>query len=151
MNPLHFDFPKEVGLFRKIVNDNSEFEKYWGGLQISQCAYMSVYGFRALKPNKRRAEYTTAIIKHFVLDFDKKYRKGSNMIEVDGDEVVEQVRRLHYGLLGADINHGVWFSGNGFHIWISLDKTHLPSSGTQVTHIKAAGKKVINKRKKDMG
>tara|TARA_R100001510_G_C7654050_1_gene212635 strand:+ start:1635 stop:3215 length:1581 start_codon:yes stop_codon:yes gene_type:complete len=150
VNPLHFDFPKEVGLFRKVVNDNKEFEKYWRGLQNSQCAYMSVYGFRAVKPNGRRAEYNTAIIKHFVLDFDKKYRKGSNMIEVEGDEVVEQVKRLHYALLGADINHGVWFSGNGFHIWISLEKTHLPSSGTQVSHIKAAGKKVINEWKKDM-
>jgi len=150
MNPLHFDFPKEVGLFRKIVNNTSEFERYWSSLQNSQCAYMSVYGFRAVKPNGRRAEYNTAIIKHFVLDFDKKYRKGSNMIEVEGDEVVEQVRRVHAFLLEQDINHGVWFSGNGFHIWISLEKTHLPTSGTQVSHIKAAGKKVINQWKKDM-
>ena len=150
MNPLHFDFPKEVGLFRKIISDKGEFERYWSALQNSQCAYMSVYGFRAVKPNGRRAEYNTAIIKHFVLDFDKKYRKGSNMIEVEGDEVVQQVRRLHQFLMNEQINHGVWFSGNGFHIWASLDKTHLPSSGTQVSHIKAAGKKVINKWKKDM-
>lgn len=150
MNPLHFDFPKEVGLFRKVVHNNNEFEKYWSSLQNSQCAYMSVYGFRAVKPNGRRAEYNTAIIKHFVLDFDKKYRKGSDMIEVEGDEVVEQVKRLHYALLDADINHGIWFSGNGFHIWISLEERHLPSSGAQVSHIKAAGKKVINKWKKDM-
>jgi hypothetical protein len=150
MNPLHFDFPKEVGLFRKIIHDKGEFEKYWRGLQHSQCAYMSVYGFRAVKPNGRRAEYTTAIIKHFVLDFDKKYRKGSSMIEVEGDEVVQQVRRLHYALLGADINHGVWFSGNGFHIWISLDKTHLPSNGRQASYVRAAGKQVINGWKKDM-
>jgi len=150
MNPLHFDFPKEVGLFRKIIHDNAEFERYWSSLQNSQCAYMSVYGFRAVKPNGRRAEYNTAIVKHFVLDFDKKYRKGSDMVEVEGDEVVEQVRRLQRYLLDENINHGVWFSGNGFHIWISLDKTHLPSSGTQVSHIKAAGKKVINQWKKDM-
>jgi len=150
MNPLHFDFPKEVGLFRKIIHDNAEFERYWSSLQNSQCAYMSVYGFRAVKPNGRRAEYNTAIMKHFVLDFDKKYRKGSNMVEVEGDEVVEQVRRLQRYLLDENINHGVWFSGNGFHVWISLEKTHLPSSGTQVSHIKAAGKKVINQWKKDM-
>ena len=150
MNPLNLDFPKEVGLFRKIINDNTDFEKYWGGLHHSQCAYMSVYGFRAVKPNGRRAEYNTAIMKHFVLDFDKKYRKGSNMIDVEGDEVVEQVRRLHNYLLDTDVNHGVWFSGNGFHLWISLDKTHLPSSGREVSHLKAAGKKVINEWKKDM-
>jgi hypothetical protein len=111
---------------------------------------VSVYGFRALKPNGRRAEYNTAVVSNFVLDFDKKYRKGSNMVEVDGDEVVEQVSRLQEYLLKENINHGVWFSGNGFHIWISLDSTHLPSSGAQVSHIKAAGKKVINKWKKDM-
>jgi len=150
MKPLKFDFPKEVGLFRKIVHNQSEFERYWKSLENSQCAYMSVYGFRALKPNGRRAEYNTAVVSNFVLDFDKKYRKGSNMVEVDGDEVVEQVSRLQEHLLKEDINHGVWFSGNGFHIWISLDMTHLPSTGAQVSHIKAAGKKVINKWKKDM-
>ena len=150
MKALPIDFPKEVGLFRKIVNNQSEFERYWSSLQNSQCAYMSVYGFRAVKPNGRRAEYNTAIISHFVLDFDKKYRKGSNMVEVEGDEVVEQVRLLHYFLLDENIKHGLWFSGNGFHIWIALDKTHLPSNGMQVSHIKAAGKKVINQWKKDM-
>lgn len=150
MSVLQFDFPKEVGLFRKIIHDNAGFERYWKSLENAQCAYMSVYGFRAVKPNGRRAEYNTAIIKNFVLDFDKKYRKGSNMVEVDGDEVVEQVRRLHAHLLEENISHGVWFSGNGFHIWIALNKTHLPSSGTQVSHIKAAGKKVINEWKKNM-
>ena len=150
MSVLNFQFPKEVGLFRKIVHDQSEFEKYWTALRNSQCAYMSVYSFRAVKPNGRRAEYNTAIVSNFVLDFDKKYRKGSNMIEVDGDEVVDQVARLHDYLLEKNIKHAVWFSGNGFHIWIGLDKTHLPSSGIEVSHIKAAGRKVINTWKKDM-
>ena len=139
MSVLQFDFPKEVGLFRKIIHDNAGFERYWKSLENAQCAYMSVYGFRAVKPNGRRAEYNTAIIKNFVLDFDKKYRKGSNMVEVDGDEVVEQVRRLHAHLLEENISHGVWFSGNGFHIWIALEKTHLPSSGTQCHSIHEAG------------
>ena len=150
MSLLNLQFPKEVGLFRKIVHTQTEFEKYWSALRNSQCAYMSVYSFRAVKPNGRRAEYNTAIVGNFVLDFDKKYRKGSDMIEVDGDEVVDQVARLHYYLLGANIKHAVWFSGNGFHIWIALDKTHLPSSGIEVSHIKAAGRKVINEWKADM-
>ena len=150
MSVLNLQFPKEVGLFRKIIHDQTEFENYWSALRNSQCAYMSVYSFRAVKPNGRRAEYNTAIVGNFVLDFDKKYRKGSNMIEVDGDEVVDQVARLHYYLLGANIKHGVWFSGNGFHIWIGLDKTHLPSNGREVSYIKAAGRKVINAWKEDM-
>ena len=150
MTPLKFHYPKEVGLFRKVVRSESELEKYWRALENSQCAFMSVYGFRGLQPNERRAEYNTAIIRHFVLDFDKKYRKGSSMVEVEGDEVVEQVRRLHQFLLDADINHGVWFSGNGFHIWVSLDKTYLASSGWHASQIRAAGKSVINAWKKDM-
>ena len=150
MSLLNLQFPKEVGLFRKIVHTQTEFEKYWGALRNSQCAYMSVYSFRAVKPNGRRAEYNTAIVGNFVLDFDKKYRKGSNMIEVDGDEVVDQVARLHQYLLDKNVKHAVWFSGNGFHIWIALDKTHLPSSGIEVSHIKAAGRKVINEWKADM-
>ena len=67
MSVLQFDFPKEVGLFRKIIHDNAGFERYWKSLENAQCAYMSVYGFRAVKPNGRRAEYNTAIIKNFVL------------------------------------------------------------------------------------
>jgi len=147
---LNLQFPKEVGLFRKIIHNQTEFEKYWSALRNSQCAYMSVYSFRAVKPNGRRAEYNTAIVGNFVLDFDKKYRKGSNMIEVDGDEVVDQVARLHQYLLDRNVKHAVWFSGNGFHIWIGLDKTHLPSSGIEVSYIKAAGRKVINTWKADM-
>ena len=150
MSVLNLQFPKEVGLFRKIVHTQNEFENYWSALRNSQCAYMSVYSFRAVKPNGRRAEYNTAIVSNFVLDFDKKYRKGSNMIEVEGDEVVDQVARLHQYLLDKNIKHGVWFSGNGFHIWIGLDKTHLPTSGIEVSHIKAAGRKVINAWKADM-
>ena len=150
MSVLNLQFPKEVGLFRKIVHNQNDFESYWSSLRNSQCAYMSVYSFRAVKPNGRRAEYNTAIVDNFVLDFDKKYRKGSNMVEVDGDEVVDQVARLHYYLLGKNIKHGVWFSGNGFHIWVKLNKTHLPSSGIEVSHIKAAGRKVINAWKQEM-
>tara|TARA_R110000787_G_scaffold208786_5_gene318790 strand:+ start:8717 stop:10363 length:1647 start_codon:yes stop_codon:yes gene_type:complete len=148
--PFSLQFPKEVGLFRKLIHDKNEFEKYWAGLGHSQCAYMSVYSFRAVKPNGRRAEYNTAIVSNFVLDFDKKYRKGSDMIEVDGDEVVDQVARLHDYLLEKEVSHAVWFSGNGFHIWIALDKTHLPSTGREVMYIKSAGRKVINQWKKDM-
>jgi len=151
MKPLKLGYPKEVGLFRKVVHNQGEFEKYWATLRNSQCAYMSVYSFRALKPKGTRAEYNTAIVRNFVLDFDKKYRKGSEMVEVEGDEVVEQVERLHLFLLEQDISHAVWFSGNGFHIWIALDRTHLPSCGRDVSHIKAAGRKVINGLKESMG
>ena len=48
MTPLKFHYPKEVGLFRKVVRSESELEKYWRALENSQCAFMSVYGFRGL-------------------------------------------------------------------------------------------------------
>ena len=77
---LEFDFPREVGLFRKVVHNPEELEKYWTSLRNSQCAYTSVYGYRAVKPSGKRAEYNTAIVRNFVLDFDKKERKGSMVV-----------------------------------------------------------------------
>lgn len=141
---FEFDFPREVGLFRKVVHSDSELERYWSSLQNSQCAYTSVYGFRAVKPSGKRAEYNTAIVRHFVLDFDKKERKKGIVYDVSGDRVLEQVRRLHQVLLDKDVHHAIWFSGNGFHIWIRLSKTHRPATGSEVSLIKAAGRKVIN-------
>ena len=147
MNIIEFDFPREAGLFRKVVHTPKELETYWGSLRNSQCAYTSVYGFRAVKPSGKRGEYNTAIVRHFVLDFDKKARKGSIVFDVDGDQVLNQVRRAHQMLMDKDIHHAVWFSGNGFHIWVKLSKTHRPSTGSEVSLIKAAGKKVINRWK----
>lgn len=147
MNIIEFDFPREAGLFRKVVHTPKELETYWGSLRNSQCAYTSVYGFRAVKPSGKRGEYNTAIVRHFVLDFDKKARKGSIVFDVNGDQVLNQVRRAHQMLMDKDIHHAVWFSGNGFHIWIKLSKTHRPSTGSEVSLIKAAGKKVINRWK----
>ena len=144
MNIIEFDFPREAGLFRKVVHTPKELETYWSSLRNSQCAYTSVYGFRAVKPSGKRGEYNTAIVRHFVLDFDRKARKAGLVIDVSGDEVLNQVRRAHQMLMDKDVHHAVWFSGNGFHIWIKLSKTHRPSTGSEVSLIKAAGRKVIN-------
>jgi len=146
-NLMTFDFPREVGLFRKVVNSRRELETYWSKLENTQCAYMSVYGFRGTKPNGRRAEYNTAVIRNFVLDFDRKRRENGTVVDVSGDEVLEQVRRLHNMLMSKDVNHAVWFSGNGFHIWIRLSIVHRPANGGEVSIIKSAGRKVINEWK----
>ena len=74
MNIIEFDFPREAGLFRKVVHTPKELETYWSSLRNSQCAYTSVYGFRAVKPSGKRGEYNTAIVRHFVLDFDFIFR-----------------------------------------------------------------------------
>ena len=150
-SPLQFEFPREVGLFRKVVHNRKEFERYWRNLQHADCAYMSVYGFRAVKPQGNRAEYNTAVVPNFVLDFDRKARSGSTVYEVTGDVVVDEVRRLHQMLMEKDINHAIWFSGNGFHVWVTLSKTHRPASGGDVSRIKAAGRILLKGWKECLG
>jgi hypothetical protein len=150
MSLLTFDFPREVGLFRKVVHSGNEMESYWSAQRNCQCSYMSVYGFRAVKPNGRRGEYNTAIVRHFVIDFDRKERVGSQVVDVSGDRVLEQVRRLHQMLMSKNVHHAVWFSGNGFHVWVRLSTVHRPATGSEVSLIKAAGKKVVNGWKKDL-
>lgn len=140
---IEFDFPREVGLFRKVVHTPSDLEKYWSSLKNSQCAYTSVYGYRAVKPSGKRGEYNTAVVRHFVLDFDKKERLGNIVVDVNGDKLMSQVRRLHQMLMDKDVCHGVWFSGNGFHVWIRLSKVHRPATGSEVSIIKTAGRMVI--------
>tara|TARA_R100000008_G_scaffold34687_1_gene19699 strand:- start:5852 stop:6925 length:1074 start_codon:yes stop_codon:yes gene_type:complete len=144
---LSFDFPREVGIFRKVVNTRRALEDYWKGLGNAKCAYTSVYGFRGLRPNKKRGEYTTAIVRHFVLDFDKKARIKGEVVDVDGDIVLSQVRALHQMLMRKDIHHGVWFSGNGFHVWVRLWPVHHPAGGREMSVIKAAGRKLVNEWK----
>jgi len=150
-SPLRFEFPREVGLFRKVVHNRTEFERYWNNLRHADCAYMSVYGFRAVKPQGNRAEYNTAVVPNFVLDFDRKARSGSTVYEVSGEVVVDEVRRLHQMLMEKDINHAVWFSGNGFHVWVTLSKTHRPANGGDVSRIKAAGRILLNGWKENIG
>ena len=147
---LDFDFPREVGLFRKVIHDGAGLERYWSSLKNSQCAYMSVYGFRAVKPSGKRGEYNTAIVRHFVLDFDCKERLRGIIRDAHGDQVLEQVRRVHKMLMSKDSHHAIWFSGNGFHIWVRLSKIHRPAAGSEVSLIKAAGRKVINGWKSDL-
>jgi hypothetical protein len=151
MKLLHFDFPREVGLFRKVVHNQRELEDYWSSLNNAVCAYTSVYGFRGLKPSARRAEYNTAVVRHFVIDFDCKARQSGTVIDVSGDSVLDEVRRLHQMLMEKNIHHAVWFSGNGFHVWIRLSEVHHPSNGRDVSLLKAAGKKVVRSWAKSLG
>ena len=150
-NLLKFDFPREVGLFRKIVSSQKELEEYWSSLNNAVCAYTSVYGFRGVKPSGHRGEYNTAVVRHFVIDFDCKARKSGTTVDVAGDSVLDEVRRLHQMLMEKNIHHAVWFSGNGFHVWIRLSKVHYPSNGRSVSLIKAAGKKVVRRWTDSLG
>ena len=150
---IKFDFPREVlelstekgKGFRKLVSTTNDFESYWLGKNGVSNAYMTVYGYRATEiPNHKRVNLQTPIIRHFVLDLDAKNFKDRNRSDVDPQETLEQTRRLHTYLLANGIEHGVWYSGGGFHVWVSLDKAYIPSSGSHVSSVKEAGMQVVN-------
>jgi hypothetical protein len=150
---LTFDFPREVlelstekgKGFRKLVSTNNDFEKYWQGKNGVSNAYMTVYGYRATTPPyHKRVDLQTPIIRHFVLDFDPKDFKARGRGDVDPQLTLDQTKALHKYLLEQNIEHGVWYSGGGFHVWVALDRPYIPSSGSHVSAIKEAGMTVVN-------
>ena len=158
MGLLTLDFPREVldiqasGAkgYRRLVSNTSELERYWGGKNGLANVYMTVYGYRSTRPPKHhRCDYNTPVIRHFVMDFDCKDFRTRR--EVDMDIPLQQVRTLHQHLLDYNIKHGVWFSGGGFHVWVALDKTHMPTSGRQVSRVKEAGRRLLTEWENELG
>jgi len=148
---LTFDFPREVNLFRRVVHDQEAFNKWWASLENSSDAYTSVYGFRYLKaPNYRRGDYQTAIVPHFVLDFDCSTIVNGMRHDVEPTVALNEVRRLHAYLCEEDILHGVWFSGGGFHVWVKLSKTHMPQSGMDKSILQGAGRHLVRSWAEDL-
>ncbi len=152
MSFITLDFPREVlevaangkKGYRRLVKNWDELENYWKGKSGSGDVYFTSYGYRALTPPRNhRVDYNTPIIRHFVCDFDCKnfHDKG---IEVPFNFMQQQVQRLHKHLLEEDILHYIWFSGGGFHVWVTLEKTFTPSTGLDVTRIKDAGRLVLS-------
>ena len=84
------------------------------------------------------------------MDFDAIDFQSKSRPKVDLEKPLDQTLRLHHYLLKEDINHGVWFSGGGFHIWITLDKAYIPGSGSHLSAIKEAGVKQVNDWVRDM-
>ena len=143
-NLIHLDYPREVNLFRRIVHDKEQFNRWWVSLDNASDAYMTVYGFRETKaPNHRRGDYQTAIVRHFVLDFDCTSIVGGKRIDVPLEVPFGEVQRLHEYLVEQNICHGVWFSGGGFHVWIKLAKVHTPRTGMESSILKGAGRWMV--------
>ena len=145
------DFPREVlemasngqQAGRYIVKSWNELERYWKSKNGSGNVYFTMYGYRATKPPRNhRVDYETPVIHHFVMDFDCKdfKRRGA---EVEFGYMHEQVKRLHTHLLQENIRHFVWFSGGGFHIWVPLAETYMPSNGNEVKRIREGGRKLM--------
>jgi hypothetical protein len=153
MSFITFDYPREVLIigdkttrgYRRIVHDKSELHKYWEGRNGISNAYFTAYGYRGTTPPKHhRVDYNTPVIRHFVLDFDCKDFKQRG-VEVEFSFMHEQVKRLHKHLIDNDYLHYVWFSGGGFHFWIPIDETLMPTNGFEVTRIKNGGKNLLRK------
>lgn len=155
---LTLDFPREVldiqtsgdKGYRRLTPDRASLERYWEGKNGLANAFMTVYGYRATRPPKHhRCDYNTPVIRHFVMDFDCKDFRARRA--VDMEVPLEQVRSLHSFLLEEDIRHGVWFSGGGFHVWVMLDKSYMPSTGREVSRVKEAGRRLIGGWEKELG
>ena len=147
------DFPREVLEIsaynrhggRRIVRNWEELEKYWKGKNGAGNAYFTAYGYRKTQPPKHhRAEYNSAIVSHFVMDFDCKDFRDRGA-DVEFGFMHEQVKRLHKHLMENNFLHYIYFTGGGFHIWVRLVDTFLPSDGLEVTQIKSAGKTLLSK------
>lgn len=145
------DFPREVLEIsadgkhggRYIVRNWPELEQYWKGKSGTGNAYHTAYGYRSTQaPKHHRVQYNSAIVKHFVMDFDcKDFRSGGSGVEFSFMQ--EQVKRLHKHLLTNDYQHYIWFTGGGFHIYIPFSETFLPTDGLEVTRIKNAGRTLM--------
>lgn len=155
------DFPREVleigsngsQAGRYIVRSWDELERYWKGKNGSGNAYFTAYGYRATKPPRNhRVDYDTPVIHHFIMDFDCKDFKQRGA-DVEFSFMHEQVKRLHRYLLSEDLRHFVWFSGGGFHIWVPLSKSFMPSTPTEVRRIKEGGRNLMREwhQKLDLG
>tara|TARA_R100000152_G_C6774359_1_gene202086 strand:+ start:758 stop:1852 length:1095 start_codon:yes stop_codon:yes gene_type:complete len=148
---VQLDFPREVLEIsanqkhggRYLVRNWGELERYWKGKNGAGNAYFTAYGYRKTQPPKHhRAEYNSAIVRSFVMDFDCKDFRNRGA-DVEFGFMQEQVRRLHQHLMDNDFLHYIYFTGGGYHIWVALSETFLPTDGLEVTRIKSAGRDLM--------
>ncbi len=153
------DFPREVlelpssGAkgWRRMVRNAEELESYWGGKNGSGNVYFTAYGYTQTQaPKHHRVNYNTPLIHHFVMDFDCKDFKAKGA-DVPFEKPHEEVKRLHNYFMGKQIEHYVWFSGGGFHLWIPLAHTLSPKTGNELSRIKYSGRLLMNQWEKDIG
>lgn len=121
-------FPREIDMrTRKVIHNRKQLEHYIKTTNGKGNLTTTVYGFRGLKPKGNRCEYNTAIVPHFVMDFDADQGiRVHDMEEAEAksrccDEVLIVSRYLKRG----SHRHAVWFTGGGFHIWAKLDREYV--------------------------
>lgn len=150
------DFPREVlelpangeRGWRRIVKDSDELQQYWRGKNGSGNVYFTAYGYNETQaPKHHRVDYNTPRIHHFVMDFDCKDFKNRGVdvpFEIPHSEVIS----LHRHLSNNNIEHFVWFTGGGFHVWVPLSETIEPADGSELSRVKYSGRVLINKWEK---
>ena len=159
MSFVPIDFPREVleiasngeRGWRRMVKDAADLEKYWRGKNGSGNVYFTAYGYNETQaPKHHRVDYNTPKIHHFVMDFDCKDFKNKGA-EVAFEVPQEEVRKLHRFLMKKNTLHFIWFSGGGFHVWVPLDETLEPKSGSELSRIKHSGRVLISGWEKEIG
>ncbi len=159
MSFVPIDFPREVleiasngeRGWRRMVKDAADLEKYWRGKNGSGNVYFTAYGYNETQaPKHHRVDYNTPKIHHFVMDFDCKDFKNKGA-DVAFEVPQEEVRKLHRFLMRKNTLHFIWFSGGGFHVWVPLDETLEPKSGSELSRIKHSGRVLISGWEKEIG
>ena len=152
MTHMFRHFPREVDMRkRKVVHNFEELQHYVKATNGADNLTTTVYGFRELKPNGYRGEYNTAVIPHFVIDFDyeRAMTDGRTASEA-GQRCLTEVNMLHRHLLSNDWKHAMWFTGGGVHIWVNLDQTYQPN-GSEMSDLLITGRRLIEGWVKEWG
>tara|TARA_R100000329_G_scaffold109690_3_gene90136 strand:- start:1493 stop:2557 length:1065 start_codon:yes stop_codon:yes gene_type:complete len=144
MSHVFRHFPREVDMRkRKVVHSMDELQRYVKATNGADNLTTTVYGFRELKGTGKRGEYTTAIVPHFVMDFDYERAKINNVSDEEaGNQCLREVSMVHHHLLSNEIKHAMWFTGGGIHIWVNLDKTYYPD-GRGMSDLMTAGRRIV--------
>jgi hypothetical protein len=121
-------YPREIDMrTRKVIHTRKQLEHYLNTTNGKGNLTTTVYGFRELKTKGNRCEYNTAIIPHFVMDFDAD--QGVRVHGLDEEEAknrcCSEVLTLSKHLKNNANQHAIWFTGGGFHIWAKLDKEYV--------------------------
>lgn len=139
-------FPREIDMrVRKVVKNREQLEYYIRKTNGKANLTTTVYGFRDLKTKGNRCEYNTAIIPHFVMDFDADQAVRVCDMDLDSAKAkcCAEVLTLSRHLVHTAIKHAIWFTGGGFHIWVKLDKEYvLPPN--KMADLLFSGRMLIN-------
>ncbi len=152
MAHLFNHFPREIDMkARKVIRSIEQLQHYVNVTNGKDKLTTTVYGFKKLKTNGNRCEYSTAIIPHFVVDLDK--GRADEILKLTGDAAgqrcTEDAHKLVKHLSENDIRHATWMSGGGYHIWVMLDQVYdLPTN--EMNDLLFSGRALINKWIGDM-